>query len=745
MTEIIKDIENQTQYILGENGKQLFSIGGKSTEYGFSVISDGGIVVWNQQTGSHDILYDVEYLQFSDKTFMQLGDNIVECQHNDNGGSSQNQVPDAKDDTVSGTVGEAITLSPLSNDTDADGDALTITQINGIDMQPGWQTWVNGVGLVTLNEDFSVTVEPQDGVEWAEFSYTVSDGKGGTDTANIEFDVKGNNGGTNEAPVATKDFAKGEAGATIQVAPLENDVDADGDVLTITQINGIDMQPGWQTWVAEVGLVTLNEDNTLSIEPMDGLTKAEFKYTVSDGNGGIDVGHICVEIEESPQTDTVADNVSIWEDMEGTFNVLDNDVGQGLKLVNIRHETAELDAEFISRGGSISFDQDGNVTYLGIPNYYGNDKLVYIVEDAEGNQFSETVHLTIDPVSDAPILVNFPNTIHPFEPDTTSPLNLTFEGRVDDSADAVQQFGDLNVGVESDVDIPESIIINGFTRDVNVGFARHFQQGGLYLDGVLLNPALENGPVEVSIADIEAGKLAANVRRDTGFGIEFQVKDSGVVDPIHGGEVLSDVAKAAIVTPIAVDLSGDGKIGVTGETSSYDKSGITEIGRTVEFDIDADGEKELIEWFDGSGDGILVDLSKIDADGNIDGSALFGDEGGKFGNGFEKLELQDADGDGSISGEELANLGLWIDDGDAVLEEGELQSAAEANVTSVSTEMDIVRDVDGRALMQSQAVVDGETVLTEDVWFSEANQSDLDLMTDEDVSINPMMDTECLV
>ena len=172
-------------------------------------------------------------------------------------------------------------------------------------------------------------------------------------------------------------------------------------------------------------------------------------------------------------------------------------------------------------------------------------------------------------------------------------------------------------------------------------------------------------------------------------------------------------------SPIAFDMNGDGEIGVTGETSSIEKDANAEIGRIVEFDIDADGNLDTIEWFDGSGDGILVDTSKIGADGSIDGSALFGDEGGKFANGYEKLQSLDTDGNGTLEGDELADLGLWIDDGDAVLEAGELQTADAAGIAEISTQMQLVDDAEGKALMQSSATLtDGSTMLTEDVWFA---------------------------
>ena len=76
-------------------------------------------------------------------------------------------------------------------------------------------------------------------------------------------------------------------------------------------------------------------------------------------------------------------------------------------------------------------------------------------------------------------------------------------------------------------------------------------------------------------------------------------------------------------------------------------------------------------------------------------------------------------GNGQVEEAELNNLGLWIDDGDAVLEDGEMVSALEYGVSSVSTNMEIVMDDDGKELMQSSAAMeDGSTILSEDVWFA---------------------------
>ena len=167
-------------------------------------------------------------------------------------------------------------------------------------------------------------------------------------------------------------------------------------------------------------------------------------------------------------------------------------------------------------------------------------------------------------------------------------------------------------------------------------------------------------------------------------------------------------------SPIALDLNGDGEIGVTGEHTARDAVRST-IGETVLFDIDADGLMDEIEWFAGDGDGILVDTAEIGSDGSIDGSALFGDQGGQYANGYDKLAMLDANGDGVVSGSEAAELALWIDDGDAVLEDGELMTLSEAGVASISAEMSM--DSEGR-MRSSVDMIDGSSLMTEDVWFA---------------------------
>ncbi|MGO8655454.1 cadherin-like domain-containing protein, partial [Rhizobium ruizarguesonis] len=105
-------------------------------------------------------------------------------------GGAQNAVPVAANDSgLSTNTGTPITIQAsvlLANDTDADGDPLSITGVNGA---------VNGT--VTFDSQTkSVTFTPTAGYTGAaSFSYSISDGYGGTASAAVSLTVGSPPGG----------------------------------------------------------------------------------------------------------------------------------------------------------------------------------------------------------------------------------------------------------------------------------------------------------------------------------------------------------------------------------------------------------------------------------------------------------------------------------------------------------------------------------------------------------------------
>ena len=106
-------------------------------------------------------------------------------------GPNVNDAPVAVDDTVSTAEDTAVTLNLVGNDTDADGDTLSVKSINGTDLTPGTaQAIAVPHGTVNVSVAGVISFTPAaDYVGDATFNYVVSDGQGGTDTATMRIDV----------------------------------------------------------------------------------------------------------------------------------------------------------------------------------------------------------------------------------------------------------------------------------------------------------------------------------------------------------------------------------------------------------------------------------------------------------------------------------------------------------------------------------------------------------------------------
>ncbi|NYE38606.1 PKD repeat protein/type 1 glutamine amidotransferase [Nocardioides cavernae] len=92
----------------------------------------------------------------------------------------------------------------------------------------------------------------------------------------------------NRPPVADDDTATTTAGKAVNIPVLSGDTDPDGDTLTVESVTA----PG-------DGTATVNDNGTVRYTPDAGFTGTDtFDYTVSDGNGGSDVGTVTVTVVE---------------------------------------------------------------------------------------------------------------------------------------------------------------------------------------------------------------------------------------------------------------------------------------------------------------------------------------------------------------------------------------------------------------------------------------------------------------
>ena len=142
-----------------------------------------------------------------------------------------NDAPVATDDDLITNEDSTLVIAGstlLGNDTDAEGDTLTIASIDDSAT----------LGTVTDNGDGTYTYDPNGQFESLAvgesatdtFTYTVSDGNGGTATATVTVTVEG----VNDAPVANDDTADTDENTPVSGNVLTNDTDVDGDTLTVT-------------------------------------------------------------------------------------------------------------------------------------------------------------------------------------------------------------------------------------------------------------------------------------------------------------------------------------------------------------------------------------------------------------------------------------------------------------------------------------------------------------------------------
>ncbi|MGD1994385.1 MAG: PA14 domain-containing protein, partial [Anaerolineae bacterium] len=191
-----------------------------------------------------------------------------------------NRPPVALDDAAVTDEDTPVTLNVLRNDSDLDGDTLSV--IN-------YSTSSARGGTVSCTTAGACTYTPPanfNGIDT--FVYTASDGRGGTDTATVVVNVRP----VNDAPVAVNDAATTERNTAVEVNVLSNDSDPDGDDLVVAAYDAAS---------AEGGTVSCTTAGVCTYTPATNFVGSDsFVYTASDGKGGSDTATVTVDVTGGP-------------------------------------------------------------------------------------------------------------------------------------------------------------------------------------------------------------------------------------------------------------------------------------------------------------------------------------------------------------------------------------------------------------------------------------------------------------
>ncbi len=335
--------------------------------------------------------------------------------------SSGNNPPIAQDDTYTVEQGDTgVEVPLLTNDSDVDGDALSVTEVKGLDVSG------NPITLTTSDQDVYAE-DPNnpgsyikagtakmvgDKIEFSPapnftgdvpFDYTISDGNGGTDTATATITVvKDNTTGVE----AANDIESTKKNTDVNGNMLSNDV-VEG-TLSSLNVNGTPItSAGTTVSVPGKGTFSINPDGSYTFTPdTDFVGEVSVPYTVCNADGKCDTATLTIYVDPTNVSgnNVVALNDAkvVGNDITAILNVLDND-DKSDASATLTVVAAELQCDYTtSSGGSsttltigtttdvykgttkvgtITVNSDGTTTFDPEPNFTGSVPVKYTTSD----------------------------------------------------------------------------------------------------------------------------------------------------------------------------------------------------------------------------------------------------------------------------------------------------------------------------------------------------------------------------
>ena len=215
-----------------------------------------------------------------------------------------NDAPNAADDTGATNQGQAVVIDVLDNDGDPNGDTVRVSAFG------------NGAnGTTSLNPDGTLTYTPDNSFFGTDsFQYTITDGRGGTDTATVTVTVAQNFAPFIPEPVVFNAPENQTLAADIEVIDLE------GDTATFSIEGGVDA--GFFEIDSETGELTFLAAPDFE-NPLD--ANGDNRYVLNVGIAdafGQNIQEVLINVLDEPDT---INNPPGFTDQINTVSFVNND------------------------------------------------------------------------------------------------------------------------------------------------------------------------------------------------------------------------------------------------------------------------------------------------------------------------------------------------------------------------------------------------------------------------------------
>jgi hypothetical protein len=275
-----------------------------------------------------------------------------------------NDSPIAIDDSFSVVEGEILSANILSNDQDADLDALSAILVGTVSS-----------GSLTLTSDGSFTYLPPANFSGSDrFTYRATDTLANSTIAEVIIEVTKFNG----TPVALPDFYVTNEDTPLAVVAasgvLANDFDVEASELSMQLVANVTR--GSLSFQADGAFTYVPHANTFGTDA--------FTYRASDGQlaSMVATAHITINpINDAPSADTASFTTA--EDTLLTGSVTGSDT-EGTTL------------SFSLIAGSVTLATDGSFTYLPPSNFLGSISFSFRVNDGIANSAPAQVIIVVD-------------------------------------------------------------------------------------------------------------------------------------------------------------------------------------------------------------------------------------------------------------------------------------------------------------------------------------------------------------
>ncbi|HCG7120209.1 TPA: tandem-95 repeat protein, partial [Vibrio parahaemolyticus] len=291
-----------------------------------------------------------------------------------------NDSPVAVDDTTSIQEDTAVTIDVLTNDTDVDGDKLSIESAS-VPKEQGTVEVVDGKLVFTPAENFNGD---------AEITYTVTDGEL-TDEAKVTVTVNP----VNDAPTikveAVESITEDAVSTDTVVATLTvRDTDTPEDQLTVSlenNSNGYFVLVGDEVKLTQAGVDAVNNDElnlkdlTISASVSDGVNP-----TASDSDS-----LIVNRVNDAPTVENAIADQELSEDF-ATYTIDLNDA--------FKDSDSALNFSVSGNSNVLVSIENGIATISPTADWNGSETLTFTATDPSGESISQTVNFTVAPVAD---------------------------------------------------------------------------------------------------------------------------------------------------------------------------------------------------------------------------------------------------------------------------------------------------------------------------------------------------------